>query len=171
MRKDIFLNFDNIVNNHYVIYSTELQITGIHKGDIPFSSAVQNSLIMEFVLIKVILIFFGIILPSFDGYSDIILAYHLFSGTYWTNSYNGPKKQPIFGTMVLIPIILGTLFTIPHWLRRENTWRKRLMTFPLLISQFWPQWETFKVLRLVWKNDNKWKDEKEKLDKEISPLG
>ena len=45
------------------------------------------------------------------------------------------------------------------------------MTFPLLILQFWPQWETFKVLRLVWKNDNKWKDEKEKLDKEISPLG
>ena len=24
---------------------------------------------------------------------------------------------------------------------------------------------------LVWRNDNKWKDEKEKLDKEISPLG
>ena len=142
---------------------------------------------MDFVLIKVILIliFFGIILPSFDGYSDIILAYHLLSGTYWTKPYQWtkqwtpypygphgpPKKQPIFGTMVLIPIILGTLFTIPHWLRRENTWRKRLMTFPLLILQFWPQWETFKVLRLVWKNDNKWKDEKEKLDKEISPLG
>ena len=140
---------------------------------------------MDFVLIKVILIliFFGIILPSFDGYTDIILAYYLLSGTYWTKPYQWtkqwtpypyhgpPKKQPIFGTMVLIPIILGTLFTIPHWLRRENTWRKRLMTFPLLILQFWPQWETIKVLRLVWKNDNKWKDEKEKLDKEISPLG
>ena len=106
------------------------------------------------------------------------------STEYWTKPYQltkqwsfqhpyhgPPKKQPIFGTMVLIPIILGTLFTIPHWLRRENTWRKRLMTFPLLILQFWPQWEAFKVLRLVWKNDNKWKDEKEKLDKEISPLG
>ena len=141
---------------------------------------------MEFALIKVILIliFFGIILPSFDGYTDIILAYQLLSGTYWTKPYQltkqwsfqhpyhrPPKKQPIFGTMVLIPIILGTLFTIPHWLRRENTWRKRLMTFPLLILQFWPQWETIKVLRLVWKNDKKWKDEKEKLDKEISPLG
>ena len=143
-------------------------------------------MIMEFALIKVILIliFFGIILPSFDGYTDIILAYQLLSGTYWTKPYQltkqwsfqhpyhgPPKKQPIFGTMVLIPIILGTLFTIPHWLRRENTWGKRLMTFPLLILQFWPQWETIKVLRLVWKNDKKWKDEKEKLDKEISPLG
>ena len=133
---------------------------------------------MEFILIKVIciLILFGIILPSFDGYSDIILAYQLLSGTYWTKPYHGnqtnlTKKQPIFGTMVLIPIILGTLFTIPHWLRRENTWRKRLNTLPLLILQFWPQWETINVLRLVWRNDNKWKDEKEKLDKETSPLG
>ena len=117
-----------------------------------------KQMIMEFALIKVILllIFFGIILPSFDGYTDIILAYQLLSGTYWTKPYQltkqwsfqhpyhgPPKKQPIFGTMVLIPIILGTLFTIPHWFKQENTQRKKLETFPFLIFQLWPQYETF----------------------------
>ena len=67
--------------------------------------------------------------------------------------------------------ILGRAVKAISSLGVRSPWGKRLMTFPLLILQFWPQWETIKVLRLVWKNDNKWKDEKEKLDKEISPLG
>ena len=82
-----------------------------------------------------------------------------------------PSKHPIYGSVMLIPVLLTTLFTIPHWWKKEETTKKRILTFPLLLTQFWPQFQVIKVLKLVIQGDSQWKVEKEKLEKEISSLG
>ena len=132
------------------------------------------------------LIVFGILLPSFDVYSDLAFSYALISGTYEPCPkgkiyYSGTsvetectgiaEPQPNYGKVMLIPIMLATLFTIPHWLKRENTLRKRLYTLPLLLGQFWPQWQVIKILRLMTKRNPQWQTEKKNLEKEVSSLG
>merc|ERR1711971_181029 len=108
--------------------------------------------------------------PSFDIYSDLAFSSSLLSGTY--EPYDGKAvKHPIFGSMMLVPIILATLFIIPHWLKREDTTLKRILTFPLLVGQFWPQWQVLKVLKLIKeRRTREWREEKEKLEKEVSSL-
>ena len=110
---------------------------------------------LDYELLKVAstLVVFNIFLPSFDTYSDIAFSYSLISGTcepYKAHRLMGKvTKHPIYGSVMLIPIILVTLFTIPHWLRRENSILKRLLTFPILIGQLWPQWQVVKILWLM----------------------
>ena len=109
-----------------------------------------------------ILIVFGILLPSFDVYSDIKFSIILFYGS-----------QYIFGSLTLIPIALTTIFMIPKWWKREKTPKQKLFTFPLLAGQLWPQWEALKIVRLIWNDYGiwMWREEKKKLELEISSLG
>ena len=135
---------------------------------------------LELFRVALMLIVFNILLPSFDIYSDLAFSYSLLSGTYepYCRRYYPndpschPEKHPIFGSMMLVPIILATLFVIPHWLKREDTTLKRILTFPLLVGQFWPQWQVLKVLKLIKeRRTREWREEKEKLEKEVSSLG
>ena len=128
---------------------------------------------LELFRVALMLIVFNILLPSFDIYSDLAFSYSLLSGTYEPAfGSNRGVKHPIFGSMILVPIILATLFVIPHWLKRENTTLKRILTFPLLVGQFWPQWQVLKVLKLIKeRRTREWREEKEKLEKEVSSLG
>ena len=110
---------------------------------------------LDYELLKVasLLVVFNIFLPSFNTYSDIAFSYSLISGTY--EPYKAHRlmgkvtKHPIYGSVMLIPIILVTLFTIPHWFRREKSMLKRVLTFPMLIGQLWPQWQVVKILWLM----------------------
>ena len=136
---------------------------------------------LELFRVALMLVVFNILLPSFDVYSDLAFSSSLFSGTYepYCHTYFSPDypnckptKHPIFGSMMLVPIILATLFVIPHWLKREDTTLKRILTFPLLVGQFWPQWQVIKVLKLIKeRRTREWREEKEKLEKEVSSLG
>ena len=132
---------------------------------------------LELVRVALMLLVFNVLLPSFDVYSDLAFSSSLLSGTYepyCRRRYSNPnaEKHPIFGSMMLVPIILATLFIIPHWLKREDTTLKRILTFPLLVGQFWPQWQVLKVLKLIKeRRTREWRGEKEKLEKEVSSLG
>ena len=114
-----------------------------------------------------ILIIFGILLPTFDTYSDILLLISLFFGFYKPHG----KPQPIFGSIFLIPIVLTTIFMIPKWWKKEKTLKQKLFTFPLLIGQLWPQWEALKVVQMIWTSKNQWREEKKRLELEVSSLG
>ena len=96
----------------------------------------------ELVKVAIFMVLFGILLPTFDTYSDGYFSYSLISGTYCESS--NCTKHPIYGSVMLIPVLLAMLFTIPHWWRREKSWN-RLYTLPLLIFQVWPQWQVIKV--------------------------
>ena len=125
----------------------------------------------EILSVVFLLIAFKIVLPTVDTYSDASLSYSLLTGTYQPYGDNTAKPQLKYGSIMLIPIILTTLFTIPHWYRRENSIKKRLITFPILIFQLWPQWQVIKVLKLMRNGDSKWRIEKQKLEKEVSFIG
>ena len=150
--------------------------------------------ILKFALL---LIAFGICLPTFDTYTDVGLSYSFFNGTdcnwkrrwvcpdnrtncylserrYWGDAEwvcNRYENDQIYGTLILVPILLATIFTSFHWWKKENTTRKRLLTLPLLLCQLWPQWQVIKLLRMMKRRDGHWKAEREKLQKEVGPLG
>ena len=128
---------------------------------------------MDFEILSVVflLITFKIVLPTVDTYSDASLSYSLLTGTYQPYGDNIAKPQLNYGSIMLIPIILTTLFTMPHWYRRENSMKKRLTTFPLLIFQLWPQWQVIKILKLMRNGDSKWRIEKQKLEREVGFIG
>jgi hypothetical protein len=65
---------------------------------------------------------------------------------------------------------MANLFTIPHWFKRENTWRKRLCTLPLFLGQFWPQYQVLKVFWMIKNKDLRWRKKKEQLDREIGSI-
>ena len=125
----------------------------------------------EIISIAVLLIAFKIVLPTVDTYSDVSFSYSLLTGTYQPYGDNKAEPQLKYGSGMLIPVLLATLFTIPHWYRRENSIRKRLTTLPILIFQIWPQWQVIKVLRLMRNGDSQWRIEKQKLEKEIGFIG
>ena len=87
----------------------------------------------ELIRVAILLIVFGIVLPTFDNYLDLIFSHSFLTGNFEVN-YGTPKPQPIYGSVMLIPIIVTTLFVIPHWLKREDSAKKRLLTFPLLLG-------------------------------------
>ena len=128
----------------------------------------------------------GFVLPSGDIYSDIALSVKLLNNSCddeYYRRYTNPcsntwvsgdvKIQNLFGWIIWIPIIFNFLFTIPHFLRVEKTWKQRLLTFPLLICQCWPQ---YRSLRVIWfayvpKNFAKCLAEKLDLEQNVSNLG
>ena len=80
-------------------------------------------------------------------------------------------KDPQFGAFLLIPIIITTIFTVPSWLKAEDTWKRRLCTLPILVGQFWPQWRFIKVLWMMSQTNSAWKFEKERLERDVGSLG
>ena len=92
----------------------------------------------------IMMIVFGMLVPSGDNFSDIWLSYTFFSGTYqpvgqYVHVYNGtlvvpwklgelvekvpivPVQQPIYGCMTIFPVLLSFLITIIHWYQTEKT--------------------------------------------------
>ena len=92
----------------------------------------------------IMMIVFGMLVPTGDNYSDIWLSYLFFSGTYqpvgkYVHISNGtlvvpwklgdfvekvpivPIQQPIYGCMTLFPVLLSFLITIIHWYQTEKS--------------------------------------------------
>ena len=118
------------------------------------------------------LVTFGtsVVLPSADIYSDIALSVKLMNN----DRYSRHKFiQNLFGWIIWIPIIVNLLFTIPHFLRVEKTWKQRLLTFPFLICQCWPQYRSMRVIWLAYvpRNIAKCLAEKVDLEQSVSNLG
>ena len=128
----------------------------------------------------------GVLLPSADVYSDIGLSVKLLNKScdeYKTDYRKDPcskswverrvESQNRSGRIIWIPIIISLLFTIPHYLRVEKTWKQRLLTFPFLLCQCWPQYRSMRVLWFAYgpKNIAKCLAEKLDLEQNVSNLG
>ena len=130
----------------------------------------------------------GVVLPSADVYSDIGLSVDLLNKSCkdyeherWNcNNDEWVKKkiyiQNLFGWIIWIPIIINVLFTLPHFLRLEKTWTQRILTFPLLICQCWPQYRSMRVIWFAFgprpvRNMAKCLAEKLDIEESISNLG
>ena len=128
----------------------------------------------------------GVVLPFADVYSDIGLSVNLLSKScgdicniyshdhwFYADTKREAEIQNLFGWIIWIPILINLLFTIPHFLRVEKTWKQRLLTFPFLICQCWPQYRSLRVLWIAYIRKNIAKCLAEKLDMEqsVSNLG
>ena len=88
------------------------------------------------------------------------------------NSCKEIGTSPKFGLLMLCPIIISTIFIFGQWLRIEDSPKKRLYTFPLLLLQIYPQYRTLKVLYMaLWKRDIRWKKDKEMLERNLKSIG
>ena len=128
----------------------------------------------------------GILLPSSDVVSDIGLSIKLLNTTCYERFDNCNKNsvmysyykseieiQHLFGWIIWIPIIINLLFTFPHFLRVEKTWKQRLLTFPFLICQCWSQYRSLRVLWFAYvpSNITKCLAEKQDLEQTVYNLG
>ena len=128
----------------------------------------------EFVITKMdnfSLILCNIIWPCVDIYSDIHFCARML--------LNG---HIMYGSMTLCPIIISTLFTIPHWWALE-TGKQLIYTFPFVFLQLWPQYRAARLFylgRQIQKENTsiikqrlikQWKKEKSIYENDLISLG
>ena len=84
----------------------------------------------------------------------------------------GFYNHKYFAMSMLFPVILSTLFVIPHWWKQEKPEGRLLKTLPFVIFQLYPQYKMVELLYLgLWKTDKQWKAKKDFLMKEMGSLG
>ena len=116
------------------------------------------------------------VLPTADIYSDVSLVVLLFSLDLESGEWfkRGTKTFAIkMGRIMTIPLILSTLFILPHWLKCERTLKRRIITFPLLLLQLYPQYRSMRILwwAFVRKNATKALNEKHHHESSLSNVG
>lgn len=103
---------------------------------------------------------FGVFTPSFDIYSDLALIIKL------------ANYDAKFAFTLACPMILSTIFILPHWWQLEQTMYKKIYTFPLVILQFYYQYKMMQILYLgIYKKTKQWKEQKDTLIKDVSSIG
>ena len=105
----------------------------------------------------------GVGLPSWDVYSDIAMSAMLIN--------SGHPRAIVFGWAMQVPVVLSTIFQIPHWWKIERNMKRRIYTLPLLLLQFWPQSKMLQLIFSGWKNDKNWTQEKKSLQKDVISIG
>ena len=116
----------------------------------------------------------GVCLPSFDVYSDIAFATSLFTGSYSRDEGcdGSAPPHPIYACAMLAPVLLSWMFVARHWYRTEQGAGQKLLTFPLVILQFYPQYRALRVLfHAKWKRKSRWQGMKDEWEMGISHLG
>ena len=122
----------------------------------------------------------GVVLPTADIYSDVSLVVLLLSietPPEWDINIFSVSEIKRFaikmGRIMTIPLILSTLFILPHWLNCEKTLKRRIITFPLLLLQLYPQYRSMRILwwAFVRKNVTKALKEKHHHESSLSNVG
>ena len=91
---------------------------------------------------------------------------------YCVNSGDGSGSHPLFGIAIISPVIISTLLTLLQWWNIEANTKNRLVTFPIVLCQCWPQYRSMRILYFgLWKKISQWKDELELQKKNVGSLG
>ena len=106
---------------------------------------------------------FGIIIPTWDQYSDYHLNARLLS--------EKDLRTRRFGYIMLVPIFLMTFFSIRHWWKLEKYKRNRLYTLPFVLLQIFPQYRAARILYLGFRKKKSWKAESDLYDRDLMSLG
>ena len=143
-----------------------------------------------------IIVLFGLILPTADVGTDCLLAITIIVGkevwketrAQWAGAH-GPElirrdfnfcgfldeNRYVFGAITLLFPTFSFLFTAYHWWNMENVSREggsgRLNTLPLLLAQIWPQYRAIRLLYLgLVKKSSQWRREQQVLLENVSSL-
>ena len=86
-------------------------------------------------------------LQTFDTYSDISLSYKLQSvKKHEDNDSSEIEILNLAGQIMLCPVVLSVLLTIPHWWKGETGIKRKILTFPLMLLSFYPQYRVLRIL-------------------------
>jgi len=107
------------------------------------------------------MLFFSVLLPTGDLFSDIIFTTQLFQ-----------KGHYKFGACSIVPLSISWMMIAVQWFKTESKEKRhKLKTLPLLLLQVYPQWRALRVLYYgKIKRDPRWRKMKEKFDIGISHL-
>ena len=114
------------------------------------------------------LIVFVLGFQGVDFFGDIFLSKRLL--------YNNEKDSEtrwlltMTGILMMIPVVLSTLLMIPHWLKNEEKWWRKVLTF--IFIPVYPQYRALRVL-FFWCfcYGEKAAQEKERFDNTVSFVG
>ena len=113
------------------------------------------------------MVIFSVLLPTADAASDIFFTLKLFTG------YGLKERHPKYGAITLAPLVMSMMGQTTHWFKTETKEkRNKLVTFPLLVFQIYPQWRVLMVIyhaKIL--KDAKWRDMKQEFDGGICHLG
>ena len=80
------------------------------------------------------MVIFSVLLPTADAASDIFFTLKLFTG------YGLKERHPKYGAITLAPLVMSMMGQTTHWFKTETKEkRNKLVTFPLLVFQIYPQ--------------------------------
>ena len=110
------------------------------------------------------------------------MAWHIIFVDFWSiyrkneeycdTSKDGDGRHPRFGLAILSPVLLSSIFVLVHWWKTESNQKNKLITFPLVIGQMWPQYRIVRILYFgLIKQNRIWKAENEDQKKNVSSLG
>ena len=104
---------------------------------------------------------FGILLPTWDFISDVLMAVWLIN-----------SDHPIFGTSMLVPVLLSTIFVLVQWYRSlKHRWYHHVPSLILVILNVWPQYQLMKILCSCTWDSKKKREKKTEYLKTVGFLG
>lgn len=109
----------------------------------------------------IVIVIFGILLPTTDVYSDVAFITFLFFGD--------KGFHPKYAIVMICPLALSFVFTLIQYFGIE---KHKLRVLPLLLLQIWPQYLQCRLLYWIWKkNEKKYDDEKFIVERNVSSIG
>ena len=102
--------------------------------------------------------FFDVFLPTLDVYGDASLVIPW----YYQGHY-------AYASLMTVPMVLNYLFTTYKWWSMEKASDKK-WSWVLVMLQLWQQWNAFKVMRLIYKKDDRAEEKKKRTLKELSSI-
>ena len=102
--------------------------------------------------------FFDVLLPTLDVYGDASLVIPW----YYQEHY-------IYASLMTVPMLLNYLFTTYKWWSMEKASDKK-WSWILVMLQLWQQWNALKVMRKIYKQDNRAEEKKKTMLRELSSI-
>ena len=106
---------------------------------------------------------FGMAVPTWDQYSDYYLTARLLS--------DAEERTRRFGFIMLSVISVMTFFAIRQWWTLEKSRKDRLLTFPFVLFQIYPQYIAGRILYLGFKQKKSWRKEQKSYETDLMSLG
>ena len=76
------------------------------------------------LLFFLLFLFLALFQACQDSYIDKFTDWNTACMNYADDVVSDYKEQS-FGVCLLVPVMVTFLFTIPHWMKAENTWKRR----------------------------------------------
>ena len=90
----------------------------------------------------VVTLIFGVILPTFDNYMDMIIGFRMLLNYFGCTGVQEDEMRKI-GISTMVIVSFSFLMITWQWMRFEE---EKFKTLPILLLQLWPQYRSLRVI-------------------------